>query len=152
MSDKSLVRENAERDPSYRPYCLRCRTMERMEKKSDLYWRCQHCGAEHEEPPMPADFLSSVRDMPEVQGLDLEIGRWAAHGKVADGGMDSMKAADQVWALQEAQAAALVRATLRKAAQRTQEKDADAVVDPSYNEGWNDAIAFLRQLAQEVKP
>lgn len=49
MSDlKSQVRVNAERDPNYLPYCLRCRGLVRMRKVADFYWRCD-CGAEHDE-------------------------------------------------------------------------------------------------------
>jgi hypothetical protein len=45
---KSQVRFNAERDPSYCPYCMRCTGLVRMRKVEDFYWRCG-CGAEHDE-------------------------------------------------------------------------------------------------------
>ena len=45
---KSQVRINAEKDPNYCPYCLRCSTMARMTKVAPMYWRCR-CGAEHDE-------------------------------------------------------------------------------------------------------
>lgn len=45
---KSSVRWNAERDPNYCPYCLRCRGLVRMVKVEAFYWRC-NCGAEHDE-------------------------------------------------------------------------------------------------------
>lgn len=48
---KSLVLENAENDPSYAPYCLGCRTMERMEQVERFYWKCRHCGVTHDERP-----------------------------------------------------------------------------------------------------
>jgi hypothetical protein len=44
----SLVRELAEHDPKYRPYCLRCQGLARMEIVERFYWRCA-CGAEHDE-------------------------------------------------------------------------------------------------------
>lgn len=37
------VRVNAEKDPTYAPYCLRCRTMERMKIVERFLWRCA-CG------------------------------------------------------------------------------------------------------------
>jgi hypothetical protein len=42
---KSIVRRNAEEDPSYCPYCMRCQGLVRM-KKTDVpfLWRCS-CGA-----------------------------------------------------------------------------------------------------------
>jgi hypothetical protein len=45
---KSLVRENAERDPNYAPYCLRCPDARRMKRVESFYWRCD-CGAQHDE-------------------------------------------------------------------------------------------------------
>ena len=44
---KSVVRTNAEKDPSYCPYCLRCRGLVRMlhVPHTRFYWRCG-CGAE----------------------------------------------------------------------------------------------------------
>jgi hypothetical protein len=47
MSAGITVRENAEKDPNYRPYCMRCKKMPRMEKVAPFYWRCA-CGAEHD--------------------------------------------------------------------------------------------------------
>lgn len=46
---KSVVRLNAEADPTYSPYCLRCSTMARMQKIGEMVWRCTSCGAEHDE-------------------------------------------------------------------------------------------------------
>lgn len=48
------VRENAENDPDYCPYCLRCRGLVRMIKVANLWWRCSTCGAEHKEDPSHA--------------------------------------------------------------------------------------------------
>jgi hypothetical protein len=45
---KSIVRENAEEDPNYAPYCLQCTSMARMTKVEPFLWRCQ-CGAIHDE-------------------------------------------------------------------------------------------------------
>lgn len=44
----SVVRQNAEKDSNYAPYCLRCSTMRRMTKIESLLWRCK-CGAIHDE-------------------------------------------------------------------------------------------------------
>lgn len=48
MGELSSVRANAERDPNYRPYCLRCRGLVRMTKVATMHWKCV-CGAEHKE-------------------------------------------------------------------------------------------------------
>jgi hypothetical protein len=45
---KSIVRQNAEADSSYRPFCLRCSSWKRMEIIEPMLWRCA-CGAEHDE-------------------------------------------------------------------------------------------------------
>lgn len=45
---KSQTRLNAEKDPSYAPYCLRCSTMKRMNKIEPFHWKCD-CGAEHDD-------------------------------------------------------------------------------------------------------
>lgn len=52
---KSVVRQNAEQDPNYRPYCLRCSGNQRMQKKAPFYWE-HKCGAVHDER-LPADPL-----------------------------------------------------------------------------------------------
>lgn len=45
---KSVVRLNAEVDPAYCPYCMRCPGLVRMQKVEAFYWQ-HHCGAEHDE-------------------------------------------------------------------------------------------------------
>jgi hypothetical protein len=45
---QSVVRWNAEKDPAYRPYCLRCKRMGRMNIVSPFLWKCP-CGAVHDE-------------------------------------------------------------------------------------------------------
>ena len=45
---KSLIREKAEEDPSYRPYCMRCSSIIRMSRIEPFFWRCA-CGAAHDE-------------------------------------------------------------------------------------------------------
>lgn len=52
---KSQVRLNAEADPAYAPYCLRCSTMRRMQKLREMMWRCTECGAEHDENKRDAE-------------------------------------------------------------------------------------------------
>ena len=42
------IRFNAEGNPNYAPYCMRCPGLIRMKKVKPFYWRCQ-CGAEHDE-------------------------------------------------------------------------------------------------------
>lgn len=49
---KSQVRINAENDPNYRPYCLKCSTMERMTTVEPFLWKCK-CGAVHDERICP---------------------------------------------------------------------------------------------------
>jgi hypothetical protein len=46
---QSQIGENAEKDPQYRPYCLRCPSLVRMVIVGRFLWRCGHCGAVHEE-------------------------------------------------------------------------------------------------------
>jgi hypothetical protein len=56
--EKSQVRINAENDTAYAPYCLCCPRCVRMKKIEDFYWRCECCGAEHDErtpAPKPKD-------------------------------------------------------------------------------------------------
>ncbi len=45
---KSIVRQNAEKDPKYAPYCLKCTRMGRMYKIEPFLWQCP-CGAVHDE-------------------------------------------------------------------------------------------------------
>ncbi len=47
---KSQVLLNAEKDPSYAPYCMRCPRLVRMVKVEPFFWRCK-CGAMHDERP-----------------------------------------------------------------------------------------------------
>lgn len=51
---KSTMRINAEADPGYAPYCLRCTAWPRMQAVERFYWRCRNCGAEHDERTPPA--------------------------------------------------------------------------------------------------
>lgn len=46
---KSIVRENSEKDPTYCPYCMRCPGLVRMVKVGEFKWKCDKCGASHEE-------------------------------------------------------------------------------------------------------
>ena len=45
---RSIIYRNAEKDPNYCPYCMRCSGMQRMTKVEPFYWR-HSCGAEHDE-------------------------------------------------------------------------------------------------------
>lgn len=44
----SIVRQNAEKDPNYCPYCMNCKGNVRMRQKADFLWSCK-CGAVHDE-------------------------------------------------------------------------------------------------------
>ena len=48
VKPKSQVRHNAEKDPSYCPYCMRCAGLVRMVKVQPFLWGCL-CGAVHDE-------------------------------------------------------------------------------------------------------
>ena len=48
MGEKSLIRRNAEKDPDYAPYCLRCSRGSRMRQLERFLWWCP-CGARHDE-------------------------------------------------------------------------------------------------------
>lgn len=48
-SMKSQVRYNAEKDPAYCPYCLRCRSIKRMVMIVAMLWECSDCSARHDE-------------------------------------------------------------------------------------------------------
>jgi hypothetical protein len=46
---KSIVHQNALKNPNYAPYCMRCKGLKRMIKTGTLSWGCS-CGASHKEP------------------------------------------------------------------------------------------------------
>ena len=43
-----IVRSNAEKDPTYCPYCMRCRGLQRMRKVAAFQWACPVCPAKHD--------------------------------------------------------------------------------------------------------
>jgi hypothetical protein len=51
---RDIIRENAEKDPSYCPYCMNCPGLVRMVKVAPLYWRCG-CGAMHDDRTQPKE-------------------------------------------------------------------------------------------------
>ena len=53
IGSKSQVRLNAEKDPKYRPYCLRCMGLQRMNTVAPFFWKCPVCGAMHDERTQP---------------------------------------------------------------------------------------------------
>ena len=57
--EKSIIRQNAEKDPNYKPYCGRCRGLVRMRKVRPFLWDC-FCGAVHDEQ----DFRLQEGDLP----------------------------------------------------------------------------------------
>lgn len=59
----SLVRKNAEADPNYCPYCMRCSGLVRMRKVGHMHWRCD-CGAEHIETDGHDDGSGAVDGVP----------------------------------------------------------------------------------------
>lgn len=48
-TEKSVMRMNAEADPTYRPYCMRCPRLTRMRVLERFVWGCDTCGATHDE-------------------------------------------------------------------------------------------------------
>ena len=63
---KTIVRENAERDPAYCPYCCRCTGLMRMKPIERFLWQCT-CGAVHDE-------RRDGSGRTEVEGVDEEVG------------------------------------------------------------------------------
>ncbi len=51
---KSQVFLNAQKDAAYCPYCISCRTMDRMKKVEHMLWKCTKCPAIHDERPNQA--------------------------------------------------------------------------------------------------
>lgn len=45
----SIIRQNAEKDSSYRPYCMPCPGLIRMQCIEPFYWKCRQCGSEYDE-------------------------------------------------------------------------------------------------------
>jgi hypothetical protein len=68
MLEKSIVRLNAEKDPSYCPYCCRCSGLVRMVKIESFYWEC-HCGAKHDERSV----FDRWRQINETWGLTFRM-------------------------------------------------------------------------------
>lgn len=68
-----LVRENAEKNPDYAPYCLRCTTFARMQKVEAFYWRCASCGAEHDSRGAAP---RSEEDEKSIEEQIDELARW----------------------------------------------------------------------------
>lgn len=58
MTEKSQVRINAEADPTYCPYCMRCSGLVRMQLVEAMLWRCS-CGAEHDERDIDVEALTN---------------------------------------------------------------------------------------------
>lgn len=46
---KSIVRQNAEKDPTYKHYCMGCDGLQRMSIVAPFFWKCSRCGAVHDE-------------------------------------------------------------------------------------------------------
>jgi len=42
------IARNVERDPNYRPYCMRCPGLIRMRRIEHMLWTC-NCGAIHDQ-------------------------------------------------------------------------------------------------------
>jgi hypothetical protein len=77
----STVKENALKDPTYCPYCLRCPSLVRMKKVEPLLWKC-HCGAVHDERWETEFRIETDRGFIRVAAPDLET---AKRFVVADG-------------------------------------------------------------------
>lgn len=73
---KSQVLLNAEKDPSYAPYCLRCPGLVRMVKIEPFFWRCK-CGAMHDErKPIKLSDAQFVALLWMVKHGEGKIVRW----------------------------------------------------------------------------
>lgn len=46
---RSIIRENAAKNPAYNPYCMRCPGLKRMTRVEPMFWQCDMCKAEHDE-------------------------------------------------------------------------------------------------------
>lgn len=75
----SIIRRNAEKDPSYAPYCGRCDGLQRMRKIEPFLWD-HHCGAVHDERVPTCDICGASGKL-AVQGLFRNIvGEWICVG------------------------------------------------------------------------
>lgn len=57
----SQIKINALKDPAYCPYCMRCSGLVRMVNVETMLWRCEKCGAVHDERD-PAPCFPQYRD------------------------------------------------------------------------------------------
>lgn len=63
---KSIMRLNAEKDATYRPYCLRCPGLVRMTIVDRFLWACA-CGAVHDERTEDEVRGQRIRDMVNME-------------------------------------------------------------------------------------
>jgi hypothetical protein len=69
---KSIIRENAEKDPNYAPYCGGCDRLHRMTKVEPFLWN-HYCGAVHDErQPMENRRRFSKAEVLEAAGRASE--------------------------------------------------------------------------------
>lgn len=77
---RAVILDNVAKDPSYTPYCLRCKELVRMKRIAPLHWRCS-CGAQcdlregsevhiapHAHPLMTGHSYLSAGDTPYANG------------------------------------------------------------------------------------
>lgn len=67
----SIIRQNAEKDLRYCPYCMNCKGNVRMQQWDDFLWKCK-CGAVHDErtnyvPLNRAGVTIGVKDLVEQE-------------------------------------------------------------------------------------
>lgn len=58
MESESVIAWNFNRDPTYCPYCMRCRGLQRMTLVEPLLWK-HSCGAIHDERPINSGGVES---------------------------------------------------------------------------------------------
>jgi hypothetical protein len=63
MQTKSIVRENAEKDPNYAPYCMPCPRLVRMKKIEPFFWKCDKCGAECDEREIKQEDIDKLDEL-----------------------------------------------------------------------------------------
>jgi hypothetical protein len=73
MSELSQIQVNVLKDPCYRPYCMRCPGLVRMERTGYMKWVCYRCWAKHEEP-VPA--YGAYLYLHDVNGWLFQAAMW----------------------------------------------------------------------------
>ena len=83
---KSHVRYNAENDPTYAPYCMRCTGLVRMVKVIPFFWSCR-CGAQHDERTRE----EHLHDAKRIEHLERKLSHYLALMREVDRGYALMQ-------------------------------------------------------------